>query len=577
MDFGATGDGVTDDTAAIQAALTAIARVYFPTGEYKITAQLNLIANQYITGDGEGSSLVFSGSMATDNLIRASAVNDIHIEGIKLTGDQTVDSVLITNGCGMHISGNTRVKIKDCIIWNFPQAGILVDNVSQFEISGCNIKDIYPVATATSAIAGISVQDLSTDGLLTNNYINNIGLANGDTGIGIRMIIDSSNNPFQIRCSENQVQNIATHGMAYYNNGTVDESEGMIIANNIVRNTGMTTSASTNLGNGIYVLGNGGVQVLGNRVENTQVNTGASSVTDGSIVINSTITTPLLSPAIVANNTVVNSTEDGISIQASRAVVSNNSLYNITGVAIKGQGNATTRTKGLVITGNTGDSTAQGIHILKFDDITISGNSFYGIGGKGINVDNVNRCSITGNNLYGDAGSGDIGIQVQQLTAPNTNTSVSINGNVVENFHQACQVYSVTNGTMSGNTFVLGATPSRGVLWQSCTNFTGTGNTITGDNTVEMFKSTTAATNCLFADNTMTVRAGKTTPYINNAVDGCTVRAYGGTDPATDANGSWRVGDVVLDNTPTAGGSIGSVCTTAGSPGTWKTFGAITA
>ena len=40
-DFGAVGDGVTDDTEAIQTALDAGGDVYFPAGRYKVTAQLN--------------------------------------------------------------------------------------------------------------------------------------------------------------------------------------------------------------------------------------------------------------------------------------------------------------------------------------------------------------------------------------------------------------------------------------------------------------------------------------------------------------------------------------------------------
>lgn len=40
-DFGAVGDGVADDTTAIQAALDAGGDIYFPAGRYKVTAQLN--------------------------------------------------------------------------------------------------------------------------------------------------------------------------------------------------------------------------------------------------------------------------------------------------------------------------------------------------------------------------------------------------------------------------------------------------------------------------------------------------------------------------------------------------------
>ena len=35
--------------------------------------------------------------------------------------------------------------------------------------------------------------------------------------------------------------------------------------------------------------------------------------------------------------------------------------------------------------------------------------------------------------------------------------------------------------------------------------------------------------------------------------------------------GTWAVGDVVLNSVPTAGGVFANVCTTAGTPGTWKT------
>jgi hypothetical protein len=44
---------------------------------------------------------------------------------------------------------------------------------------------------------------------------------------------------------------------------------------------------------------------------------------------------------------------------------------------------------------------------------------------------------------------------------------------------------------------------------------------------------------------------------------------------AAPTTGRWSVGDIVYNSTPTAGGNIGWVCVTAGSPGTWKAFGTI--
>jgi hypothetical protein len=56
---GAIGDGVADDTAAIQAAVNALAtsggRVYLPPGTYRITSQINLPPRVSVTGAGPAS------------------------------------------------------------------------------------------------------------------------------------------------------------------------------------------------------------------------------------------------------------------------------------------------------------------------------------------------------------------------------------------------------------------------------------------------------------------------------------------------------------------------------------------
>lgn len=50
--------------------------------------------------------------------------------------------------------------------------------------------------------------------------------------------------------------------------------------------------------------------------------------------------------------------------------------------------------------------------------------------------------------------------------------------------------------------------------------------------------------------------------------------SYGSAAP-TDTDHTYAVGDRVYNTAPAAGGTLGWVCTTAGSPGTWKTFGTI--
>ena len=63
-DFGAVGDGVTDDTAAIQAALNTQKSVVFPTGEYVISSDLSVYSDTVIDLNGstlKGDGFLLSG------------------------------------------------------------------------------------------------------------------------------------------------------------------------------------------------------------------------------------------------------------------------------------------------------------------------------------------------------------------------------------------------------------------------------------------------------------------------------------------------------------------------------------
>lgn len=55
-DFGATGDGVTDDTAAIQAAIDASLGVLIPEGVYRCTSTISLRNASHLVGEARGSS-----------------------------------------------------------------------------------------------------------------------------------------------------------------------------------------------------------------------------------------------------------------------------------------------------------------------------------------------------------------------------------------------------------------------------------------------------------------------------------------------------------------------------------------
>ncbi|WP_204315580.1 hypothetical protein, partial [Stenotrophomonas maltophilia] len=52
---------------------------------------------------------------------------------------------------------------------------------------------------------------------------------------------------------------------------------------------------------------------------------------------------------------------------------------------------------------------------------------------------------------------------------------------------------------------------------------------------------------------------------------------FRGAGSAAPTTGAWLQGDVIENSVPAAGGNAGWICTTAGSPGTWKAFGTIAA
>ena len=85
-DFGAVGDGVTDDTAAIQAACTAALNVFFPSGSYLVSSGITLQAGASIFGDNPINTFVnFSGTGAlfTCTVGEYTSVKDISLYGTK--------------------------------------------------------------------------------------------------------------------------------------------------------------------------------------------------------------------------------------------------------------------------------------------------------------------------------------------------------------------------------------------------------------------------------------------------------------------------------------------------------------
>jgi hypothetical protein len=85
-DFGAVGDGVTDDTAAIQAAFAASIRVFFPAGTYKTTSPIQ-IGNgnaRYIYGEHRKTTTIENAVSDVFNVGNTNDASASIIEGLSI-------------------------------------------------------------------------------------------------------------------------------------------------------------------------------------------------------------------------------------------------------------------------------------------------------------------------------------------------------------------------------------------------------------------------------------------------------------------------------------------------------------
>ena len=102
----------------------------------------------------------------------------------------------------------------------------------------------------------------------------------------------------------------------------------------------------------------------------------------------------------------------------------------------------------------------------------------------------------------------------------------------------------------------------------SANNFVSGNNFINGPQVVGIRTNASTSNNIVTGNSNTAVSNGGTRNVFRNKFE-----SEGAAPPTT---GTWAHGDIVWDTAPAAGVTVGWVCTSAGTPGTWKSFGAIT-
>jgi hypothetical protein len=207
------------------------------------------------------------------------------------------------------------------------------------------------------------------------------------------------------------------------------------------------------------------------------------------------------------------------------------------------------------------------------------GNACYGVEVRDVQVYGCTERGISVASSSGQPAARNVTIEDCWIYNNNTgNTAVNTNSGVYITNAEAIRV--------SRNEFGLktGTENQRTSVYLASTNGTVTNASLFFNHTYSVNSATGWAYQTLTASNLLVLAA-------NNSSDTTSVYAgdyfyeligYGKKRLVFDgssgspATGTWAVGDNVVYRTPTSGGYIGSVCTTAGTPGTWKSYGLIT-
>lgn len=257
-DYGATGDGVTDDTAAIKTAVEAVPEngtLYFPVGVYRVD-NIMLKSNMIVKGDGKGSIIKLNDNAPLTNVeeyddywnncFTVYQISNVTIENIALDGNKENNSATGTSKDyrlnGVIIQESTDIILHRIYAYNNGYHGCIMNVVERVEISD-------------SEFTGNGFRPFHGHGtILDCKFINNRCICNGlgvtgDTNASAYDGIFFFDNCQRLLIQGNYIETNSTAGIDLGGSVLGDGSDtseykassNIIVANNIIKKSPTTT------------------------------------------------------------------------------------------------------------------------------------------------------------------------------------------------------------------------------------------------------------------------------------------------------------------------------------------------